>query len=248
MNIIIENKNFKTLNVETLGHMQCEPLHSYTYAYINNYLIHYVVKGKGSVSCDGKTYPVKKGEIFIIRPNGVYSYIADTDDPWEYIWISFNGEISEIFESLNIVERFDSNLFSELLNAVNYENTRTEYVTSKLYEIITVLFENTKYQSDYVKIVAEHIKSNYMLKLYVEDIANSLNLNRRYLSRIFREKKGVTIQQYIINYKINKACEFLKKGFKVNEVAMMVGYDDTFTFSKIFKKNTGYSPKEYIRQ
>ena len=84
-----------------------------------------------------------------------------------------------------------------------------------------------------------------MFKIYVEDIAESLNINRRYLSRIFKEKKGITIQQYIINYKIKKACEFISKGFKVNETAAMVGYEDTFTFSKIFKKNTGFSPTEY---
>ena len=245
--VFIENKNFKTLNVRTLGHEKCKPNHSYTYAYTDFYIIHYVVKGCGKVYFEGECYPVKKGEIFIIKPGGVYNYIADENDPWEYIWIHFNGELAKIFDQLGVTEQFESNLFLEILNARNLQSTRTEFLTGKLYEIISVLFESRHYHKDYVKTVSDYIKANYRLKLYVEDIAESLNINRRYLSRIFKEKKGVTIQQYIIDYKIKKACEFLNHGFKVNEAASMVGYDDTFTFSKIFKKNTGCSPNKYIK-
>lgn len=246
--LIIENKNYKTLNALTLGHQKCAPEYSYTYAYTDFYLIHYVVKGCGKVYYDGKCNNVSKGEIFIIKPNGVYKYIADEKDPWEYIWVSFRGELASLFENLDIVEKFESNLFLEMMNAYNLESTRTEFLTGKIFEMISVLFEDNRYRNDYVKTVSDYIKSNYMLKIYVEDIAESLNVNRRYLSRIFKERKGVTIQQYIINYKIKKACEFLNRGFKVNETASMVGYEDTFTFSKIFKKNTGCSPTEYIKE
>ena len=158
--------------------------------------------------CNDKCYKVSRGEIFIIKPNGVYKYIADEKEPWEYTWISFNGEMAKAFEKLGVVEKFESTLFSEMMNAYNLDNTRTEFLTGKVYEMYSFLFENSHYRSDYAEIVANHIKSNYMLKLHVEDIAESLNINRRYLSRIFKEKKGVTIQQYIINYKIKKACEF----------------------------------------
>ena len=245
-NIIVENKHFKTLNVRTLGYEKCKPNHSFTYAYSEYYIIHYVAKGCGRVYFEDECYPVSKGEIFIIKPGGVYTYTADEENPWEYIWLHFNGEIAEKFNQLDVVEKFESNLFFELLNAQNLESTRTEFLTGKLYEIISVLFEGSSYIKDYVKTVSDYIKANYMLKLYVEDIADSLNINRRYLSRIFKEKKGVSIQQYIINYKIKKSCELLKQGFKVNETAAMVGYDDTFTFSKIFKKNIGCSPTEYV--
>ena len=245
--VIIENKNFKTLNVLTLGHEECSPNHSFTYAYADHYIIHYVVKGCGKVYFERDCYPVSKGEIFIIKPNGIYNYIADEKDPWEYIWIHFDGELARIFDSLEVTHSFESDLFFEILNAQNLQSTRTEFLTGKLYEIISVLFENQQYHKDYVKTVSDYIKANYRLKLYVEDIAESLNVNRRYLSRIFKEKKGVTIQQYIINYKMKKACEFLNRGFKVNETASMVGYEDVFTFSKIFKKNIGCSPNQYIK-
>ncbi len=243
--LIIENKNYKTLNTLNFGHEKCKPAHSFTYAYTDHYIVHYVVKGCGKVYYDGKCHKVSKDEIFIIKPNGVYKYIADEKDPWEYIWIHLNGELTCKLDSLGVVERFESNLFEEMLTAFELESTRAEFLTGKAFEMLSVLFENTAKKGDYVKTVSDYIKANYMHKIYVEDIANNLNINRRYLSRIFKDKKGVTIQQYIINFKMKKACEFLKRGFKVNESSAMVGYDDTFTFSKIFKKYIGVSPTEY---
>ena len=49
----------------------------------------------------------------------------------------------------------------------------------------------------------------------------------------------------ILKYKIKKAQSLLLKGFNVNEAAKSVGYDDPFTFSKIFKKHTGISPSKF---
>ncbi len=246
--LVIENKNYKTLNVLNLGHEKCVPGHSYTYAYTDRYIVHYVVNGCGKVYFDDECHKVSKGEIFIIKPKGVYKYVADKNDPWEYTWIHLNGKLTCKLDSLGVVEKFESNLFEKMLTAFELENTRTEFLTGKAFEMISILFENTGKKGDYVKTVSDYIKANYMLKIYVEDIADSLNINRRYLSRIFKKKKGITIQQYIINYKIKKACEFLKRGFKVNEVATMTGYDDTFTFSKMFKKNMRCSPTEYIHK
>lgn len=195
-----------------------------------------------------KCHNVSKGEIFVIKPGGIYQYVADEKDPWEYIWITLEGDISSSLEAPDIVQKFDSSLFTDILDVYNLSNTKNEFLTGKAYEMLSVLFENTCSKNNYIKTVSDYIKENYMRKIYVEDIASSLNINRRYLSRIFKEEKGATIQQYVINYKMKKACDFLNRGFKVNEVALMVGYDDIFTFSKIFKKNTGYSPTQYTNR
>jgi len=243
---VLENKNYKTLNVINFGHQVCNPGYSYKYAYTEFYLIHYVVKGCGKVYYNEKCHSVSKGEIFVIKPGGIYQYKADEKDPWEYIWITLEGDISSSLEALDIVQKFDSNLFTDMLEVYNLSNTKIDFLTGKAYEMLSVLFENTRSKNNYIKTVSDYIKANYMNKIYVEKIADSLNINRRYLSRIFKAEKGVSIQQYVINYKIKKACELLSQGFKVSETALMVGYDNVFTFSKIFKKNIGYSPAQYI--
>ena len=245
MDYILENKHYKTLNILTFGHQKCEPLHSYSYALPNFYLIHYVISGCGTFIKNKKERKVSEGELFIIKPDNVYEYTADNENPWEYMWFSFDGELSSIFEKLDDIVKIKSNIFSEMLEAKELKNTKHEFLLSKLYELISLLFEDEPSKNNYVKTVADYIKSNYTHRLSVTDIANAMNLNSRYLSRIFKQEKGVTIQEYIINYKIKKAQTLLSKGFNVSETAKAVGYDDVFTFSKIFKKCTGISPAKY---
>lgn len=239
---MFENKHYKSLNILTLGKDACKPLHSFSYAYTDFYLIHYVVKGCGTFIKNNIPKKVSAGEIFIIKPENTYVYTADEKNPWEYIWFSFDGELASLFEELDDVISVESTAILDMLQVDFLKNTRTEFLTGKLYEFISELFESVPASNNYVKTVSDYVKANYMNKLSIKDIASKINLNSRYLSRIFKEEKGVTLQKYILKYKMNKAKELLKKGFNVSEAAKMVGYDDPFTFSKTFKKQLGVSP------
>ena len=242
MNYVLENKHYKTLNILTFGHQKCEPLHSYSYALTNFYLIHYVLTGSGTFIKNNEEKRINEGEMFIIKPDNVYTYTADKDNPWEYMWFSFDGELANIFEGLDDVIKIKSNTFTEMLDARDLKNTQHEFLLSKIYELISQLFEDEPSKNNYVKTVSDFIKANYAHKLYVADIAKAMNLNSRYLSRIFKKEKGITIQEYIIKYKIEKAQALLLNGFNVSQASKAVGYDDVFTFSKVFKKYTGISP------
>ena len=81
---------------------------------------------------------------------------------------------------------------------------------------------------------------------YLEDEINLL-LDRRYLVRLFKEKTGMGIQEYIIQVRMEHARTLLQSGFSVNTTASMVGYHDSFNFSKMFKKTTGTSPKQFAQ-
>ena len=89
------------------------------------------------------------------------------------------------------------------------------------------------------------IDTHYNTGISIRQIADSIGIDKRYLSRIFKQEKNISIQDYILKYKIKKAQSLLLNGFNVNEAAKSVGYDDAFTFSKIFKKHTGVSPSKF---
>lgn len=241
---LIENKNYRTLNVLSLGREACAPLHSFGYAYTNFYLIHYVMRGCGTFVKNGKSHKVCAGQMFIIKPDNTYTYTADEKDPWEYMWFSFKGDIAAMFEALPDVMPVESTVITQMLRAEEYETMKMEYVTGKLYEFVAEIFEEKSARKDYVKIVEDFIKANYMRKIYVKDIAKMLNLNNKYLSRVFKAGKGVSLQEYIIAYKMQKAQALLFKGLSVAEAARLVGYDDMFAFSKMFKRYTGEAPSQ----
>ena len=57
-----------------------------------NYLIHYVISGTGVFYCGPNKIPVKKGQIFVIFPNTIAKYQADSKNPWHYTWVEFGGD------------------------------------------------------------------------------------------------------------------------------------------------------------
>lgn len=92
----------------------------------------------------------------------------------------------------------------------------------------------------------------YAEKHYNEDITlkqiaeKELFMNQNYLSHLFVEKQGISFSAYLRQIRIGRARDLLEKGdYSVTEVATMVGYNDTSQFIRIFKQETGMTPKKY---
>ena len=82
-----------------------------------------------------------------------------------------------------------------------------------------------------------------------EAIAQKYRMHPGYLSRLFKQEMGETLSEYLLRIKTEKAAVLLKEGqYKVGEIAEMVGCNASSYFSIMFKKNTGYSPREYSQK
>ena len=101
---------------------------------------------------------------------------------------------------------------------------------------------------DHVTEACRIIESMYMTGISVAEIAERLGLDRRYLWRIFREKTGMTIMDYVIKTRMEAAYGLLLLDMPVFHVAELVGYFDQFYFSKSFKKYFGIPPSEVRRK
>lgn len=93
-----------------------------------------------------------------------------------------------------------------------------------------------------------YIDSNIEQVKSVSQIAEELNYNPAYLSRIFHMKMGLTISDYILDGKIAVAKSLLKKGLSVSEVAYRVGYSSSQSFCKMFSKHVKCSPSAYCKE
>lgn len=101
-------------------------------------------------------------------------------------------------------------------------------------------------KEDYVNYVKRYIKKNYKRKLYLNDIAQEMNLSRSYLSTVFNQITGCSFQEYLSDFRIKKAVELMyRRDIPLYMLAEMVGYEDYAHFSKVFKKKTGISPKRF---
>lgn len=230
------------------GEERCEPSHSYGPHIRDYYLIHYCVSGCGTLYKNGKSYRVSAGEIFIICKGEPTTYTADEKDPWRYIWIGFYGGGAERLDSAPPVVKYPYDTFFRVAEYASLSVKTPEIYLSHIYEIFHHLFSDSPENHDVTKRVKDYIRLNYMEEMTVESIASSVGMNRRYLSRIFKEKYGLPLKEYIISVRCSKAAEFMKQGYTVTEAAYMSGYTDAFAFSKIFRKVMGVCPAEYKKE
>lgn len=244
--IPVINRNFSDINPVQFGYEACRAGHKFGPYVRQYYLIHYICSGEGVFENPSGAYHLKKGDIFIICPNEITTYRADDENPWEYIWVGFGGKLSKRLETLSKkVLHFGENTFFSLLYAEQLKNTREEFLAGKIFEILSVIFESEKFQTDYVKQAQDYINACFMTNITAESVAKTIGLSRRYLSRLFKEKTGGGLQEYIIKTRVKNAEKMLSGGAQVGEAAQLSGFCDTFNFSKTFKKQTGKSPSAY---
>ena len=91
----------------------------------------------------------------------------------------------------------------------------------------------------------KYINDNYAAKISLTVVAQKACLSKYHFSRIFKKITGITYQDYLSNFRIEKAKDMLKKSvLSITEVASSVGYDDLRHFERIFKKVTGFTPSQ----
>ena len=92
----------------------------------------------------------------------------------------------------------------------------------------------------------EYLRKNYQTKYSLSDLAMHMNLSRGECCRYFKKRMRMTISDYLLEYRIGKACELLKNTQKrITEIAHEVGFESASNFSMLFQKKTGKTPKEY---
>lgn len=240
--LLLTNRHFHDLNPLIAGQHRCDPGHSFGPRVREYTLIHYVLSGKGVFYARGEAHPVKKGQAFLILPGETTTYTADMADPWHYCWVGFDGALAADFAKLPPVLELPEGSFEAVLNPVGEDGVQEHRLASGLFELYAHLFSSGGSVNRHVRRVENYIRSSYMMPLRVEQIAGQMGLNRRYLSRLFQAETGRTVQQYLIQVRMEAAKRYLNRGCSVKETADLCGYEDVANFSKMFKRHFGQSP------
>ena len=112
--------------------------------------------------------------------------------------------------------------------------------------------KNLRKNSVCSKPVAEtidYIFDHLHTRITVEELAEKVDLNPAYLSRLFKKEVGVSISEYIREKKIETAKNMLiYSEYTPGEIAMVLAFPSQSYFTEIFKKNTGITPAKYRKQ
>ncbi|RUT31898.1 AraC family transcriptional regulator [Paenibacillus zeisoli] len=260
------SKHHSELYLTQFGVEDCIPGHDYGPAVREHYLLHYILDGEGIYEVGGKRYPLRKGQGFLICPDVVTYYQADTARPWSYCWVGFHGTLAELLlkqagltQSSPILHYEKDDLIYQYLQMMieskSYLKAQEARLTGLLYLMLSLIVEfgpaappseRESLAEMYVEKVTDFIEMNYAQKITIEDIARFIGLNRSYLGSLFKERMNTSIQEYLVRYRVNKACEMMDKAdLSIGDISRSVGYSDPLLFSKVFKKLKGLSPKHY---
>ncbi|MBQ4527559.1 MAG: AraC family transcriptional regulator [Clostridia bacterium] len=94
--------------------------------------------------------------------------------------------------------------------------------------------------------VASLLHNNIYGKITVDDICRKMNFSRTYVSAKFKENSSMTINEYMTKLKIDEAKILIRQEqHSISEISEMLCFDNPHYFSRVFKKVTNMSPKEY---
>ena len=262
---IAQDDMFIDLTLFQFGWEKCSPMHMFGPAKRNHFLFHYIIEGKGKLETSGHMYNLHANQGFLLCPDQVSSYYADNDDPWFYTWVEFDGlraresmllaglsENQPIYNPLPNPERIVENRMLKIVENAEKAPIRLVGMGLMLMDDIIqtskthVTAEKKRLRDFYMREAITFIESNYQKDISVDEMAKKSGLNRSYFSRLFKETFGESPQQFLIRYRINKACDLLKHTqMSIADISKAVGYDNQLHFSRAFKNTLNISPTEY---
>lgn len=262
------DRKFNDLYLCYCGCDKCPPGYGFGPAVRPNYLIHYILEGKGRYQIGEKLYQLEAGQGFLIEPQVQTYYCADSLEPWTYLWIGFDGaNAGKYLQDIGLTGSHPvfrcsypdelRHIVMEMLEHNICTSSNQLLMIGLLYSFFSVLARNTAaavpVNSDggnqYVQQAVEFIQNNYAFALRVTDIADYVCVNRSYLYTLFKKHLNTSPQDYLTNYRITRAAELLKlTNLSVESVALSCGYNDVLVFSKAFKARKGIPPSKYRRQ
>jgi AraC-like DNA-binding protein len=270
-NPIISSDGNAPLNVLFAGESQTKPLHRLGPKVYDFYLMHIVLSGKGIFICDGTRHELRAGHTFLIEPEQLISYESDNDEPWRYRWVAFNGaQSAELVSAAGLTaeqqvvfsadKRRAAALFRQIHETFRRGGAAADmkaagYLHLLLAEYKTVLqarsestLRTAQAEGDHLlQQVVHYLSTQYAHPVSIEQMAESLGYNRAYLSRLFKQRTGVSPVTFLLKLRIDKARRMLRERpeLTIEQISASVGLQDALYFSKQFRRFHGQSPTAY---
>ncbi len=231
-----------------------------------DYVFCYVAQGTISLIIEDKNYVVEKG-FFLIPPAVPHRYNnKGTTSSFEIYWVHFSGYYAEEFIKtcgLNDGYVYRTGIIEEIRNSIptlvrelTFKLTGYEMIIQALFMYVLSLSaryyhsmqkESKKKTIDVrMQKTLEHIYLYYANELSIKELADLCQLSASRFSALFKQTFGLFPLQYIINYRIKRACDLLRHTeYSVTQIAEMVGFEDSLYFSRVFKKQMRICPSQF---
>ena len=227
------------------------------------------LEGEGAFRYGNTVYPLPPGKGFMCTlgdPESAYFYPGHARKPWIFLWMDFSGSTAvRMIEELSLQYghvfdiRPDSGLIRYLKSFRNQRRS-IRFVSPTegariVCDVLALLGENLERKdidspgNRLVQAARAAISENLDRSLNLGEIAARLKVSREHLTRIFRERTGITPQEFAAEERMQYAVRLLRDSFQsCEEIAEQTGYSGAVSFSRAFRRRFGYSPMQYRKR
>jgi len=240
---------------------------------LQDYELFVVVEGTLYIGTDQKEYTVTPGEYLLMPPN---KFEHGTKNSYcSFYWLHFgynkeqndhetfpgNNDLSYSPGQLLIPEQAKLTspdriiiLMKQLQDSDRRyrESTLNRYLCSAILAEIALqgqvypAYGNKNIKEQLFQDICDYVFWHLAENLKVSQVANYFGYNEKYLTTFFKQRAGISLKQYILQVKMDRAKADLSESTEpVSQIAFRLGFSDAHNFSNAFHKVTGLSPSEY---
>lgn len=255
--------------IQEIGKLKSLKSHTSKREALDSFLFIIVVSGSGTFNYNTKAYALQSGDHLFIDCKKPYSHESPDSDPWELMWVHFNGILMAQYylyfssKTTSIVFRPEdpsefNTILENLLRLANKKSTDSELLASHLLStLVTRVLTNNADQTkndldtiaDKIQQIKDFLDKNFQKKIPLDMIADEFFISKYHMSREFKKANGITIATYIIAKRITYAKELLRFTDKqIEEIGRLCGIEDNSYFNKVFRRFEGMTASDYKKK
>lgn len=234
-----------------------------------SYLFFIVTDGEGQLEYDEEIFSIGTGDCVFLDCRKPYVYSAlEGDLMLDYVYFygpNMAGIYEKYLEQSGFLKfrahgpkAYINNLRQLREISCSDSSTKDMELYEKLISLLTLLLgtsgsadghpsKKTKKQD--LQMVKDYLDQNYVEKITLDNLSERFFINKFYLTRLFKEQFGISVNNYLIQVRITHAKMLLRlSGMSIEKVGQECGINDANYFSRIFKKMEGISPGEYRKK
>lgn len=257
------------LHLQEIGQLQAQKPHTSQRTNLHSYLFFVVESGSGTLRYHGTDYSLQQGDCVFLNCTLPYAHCS-SEDLWALKWVHFYGaNINDIYDkylqdggqpvfTCRNITKYNF-LIEELFTIASSEDSVKDMkINEKLSALLTLLMtESCSSGSDYLQTggrrdlseIRNYLAQNYAHKITLDALSDTFYINKFYMTRLFKEQFGVSINSYLLQTRITHAKQLLRfSDLSIEKIGQECGMNDANYFSRMFKKIEGVAPGEYRKR
>lgn len=216
----------------------------------NTHELIYFINGEGKTTINGNNYSYFPHNICFTKTGDFRDHFCEKET--DYICVRFLTSSDDILLKSGVYSCKNDDIFL-LFKQIQKEFSQKDFryfdiCNLKTNEIILHLsrLQTTENTDQSIYNLVKQIDSTLLYNKSLQEMADSLNYSYDHFRHKFKAITGKSPTDYIINKRIENACELLEKDiYSCTEIALMCGFSSSAQFSSLFKKKMGLTPNQY---